>query len=130
MKRENLIPRPRDEIFTLWRRLRREIGLKKTEGRLCPNSEPRRGFTTEAQRSGAFDRTHAEVRNQIVLVLEARVASTGRGLSVRFVPPALSTAGLAEMRFVRHLLARRWVGEPPGEPGFKPFNVAQRELLD
>ena len=42
-----------------------------------PNPEPRRGFTTEAQSSGAFDRatqlssskSHAEVRKQIVLVL-------------------------------------------------------------
>jgi hypothetical protein len=38
-------------------------------------------------------------------------ASTGPGLCVRFVPLALSAAGLAEMRFVRHLLARRWVGQ-------------------
>jgi hypothetical protein len=38
------------------------------------------------------------------------VASTGRGLCVRFVPLALSAADLAEMRFVRHLLARQWVG--------------------
>ena len=28
-----------------------------------------RGFTTEAQSGVAFDRAHAEVRNQIVLVL-------------------------------------------------------------
>ena len=35
---------------------------------------PEQEFTTEAQSSAAFDRAHAEVRNQIVLVLvlEAR----------------------------------------------------------
>ena len=47
------------------------------------------------------------------------VASTGPGLSVRFVPPALSAGGLAEMRFVRHLLARRWVGRASRRASFQ-----------
>jgi hypothetical protein len=47
------------------------------------------------------------------------VASTGPGLSVCFVPPALSAAGLAEMRLVRHLLARRWVGRASRRASFQ-----------
>src|SRR5215475_16008807 len=47
------------------------------------------------------------------------VASTGPGLSVRFVPPALSAAGLAEMRFVRHLPGRRWVGRASRRASFQ-----------
>src|SRR5262249_23581268 len=47
------------------------------------------------------------------------VASTGPGLCVRFVPPALSATGLTEMRFVRHLLARRWVGRASRRASFQ-----------
>src|SRR6516165_4264871 len=39
--------------------------------------------------------------------------------SVRFVPPAWSAAGLAEMRFVRQFLARRWVGRASRRASFQ-----------
>jgi len=60
------------------------------------------GFTTETQRGVAATKVRPRARRRP----RARsvAASTRSGLCVRFVPPALSAAGLEEMRFVRRLL--------------------------
>jgi len=78
-----------------------------------PNSKPGTGFHHRGteQRSPQPNRARARARSA--------VASTGPGLCVRFVPPALSAAGLAEMRFVRHLLGPRWVGRASRRAGFQ-----------
>ena len=74
-------------------------------------NSPQRHSAAEPQPNRPRARRRARARSA--------VASTGPGLSVRFVPPALSAGGLAEMRFVRHLLARRWVGRASRRASFQ-----------
>ena len=90
------------------------------------NPKPRRGFTTEAQSGVAFDRAHAEVRNQSSSSCSSSCSCSKRGGInwTGFVCPfrsacALSAAGLAEMRFVRQFLARRWVGRASRRASFQ-----------